>query len=134
MIYKGDRQGKRDPHFGVCIFTAEHDLEPYRRVKLISGSGSGSDMHIEYSNENEEFIGVTRFSETVVKKGERVSVNLKTTSWPFQVVASGVIQAGAKFNGAVEGKVCSSEGQNSYQGVTLGRSWRNGDLIEVLFY
>ncbi|MGE0267884.1 MAG: hypothetical protein AB7S78_05475 [Candidatus Omnitrophota bacterium] len=106
-------------NLGSKAFTAGEDLESYRRVKLSSGN-------VVYADAGEEFIGVTSHKAA---NGEMVTVNLRSASRTYKMVAAGAITVGNTIYGANDGKVQSSA-SGVAQGVTLEAATADGDVIE----
>lgn len=106
-------------NLGSKSFVAGEDLEAYRRVKLSSGN-------VVYADAGEEFIGVT--SHKAVST-EQVTVNLRSASRTYKMVASGAITAGNTIYGANDGKVQASA-SGVAQGVALEAATADGDVIE----
>lgn len=111
-------------NIGARPFTAGEDLEAFRRVKLSAGSGS----QIEYADAGEDFIGITAAK---VPQGDFVSVNLKTRSRTFKMVALDAISEGADFYGANDGKI-SAVVNGSVIGKLLEASTSDLEVVEAL--
>ena len=82
----------------IKTFTATEALEPFRRVKLTSGSGTA----VEYADAGEDFIGVTEASAAITAD---VAVRLRGTWTTFKMEAAGAVAVGASIYGAADGKV-----------------------------
>lgn len=111
-------------NIGSKAFVAGEALEPYRRVKLSTGSGT----QVEYADAGEAFIG---FTAAAAALNEMVSVDLKTTGRTFKVVAEGVIAVGANFYGAADGKVRGAV-SGAVQGRVLEASAADGEIVEAI--
>ena len=106
-------------NLGSKSFVAGEDLEAYRRVKLSSGN-------VVYADAGEEFIGVTSHKAL---NTEQVTVNLRSASRTYKMVASSAITAGNTIYGAIDGKV-SASASGVAQGVALEAATADGDVIE----
>ena len=106
-------------NLGSKSFVAGEDLEAYRRVKFSSGN-------VVYADAGEEFIGVTSHKAL---NTEQVTVNLRSASRTYKMVASGAITAGNTIYGAIDGKV-STSASGVAQGVALEAATADGDVIE----
>ncbi|MFA5143970.1 MAG: hypothetical protein WC522_07405 [Candidatus Omnitrophota bacterium] len=111
-------------NIGSKAFTAGVVLEPYRRVKLSTGSGS----QVEYAGAGEDFIG---FTAAKADQGASVSVDLRTSGRTFKMTAAGIIAAGGVFYGAADGKI-SATVSGSIQGKVLEGSGADGEIVEGL--
>lgn len=106
-------------------FIAGEELEPYRRVKLSTNSGT----QVEYADAGEAFIGITAAKALL---GERVTVDLKSTARTFKTVAAGVIVAGGNIYGAIDGQV-SATVSGAIIGKALEAAGSAQEVIEALF-
>jgi hypothetical protein len=106
-------------NLGSKSFRAGEDLEAYRRVKL-------SGDNVVYADAGEEFIGVTAHKAV---SGEQVTVNLRSSSRTYKMVAAGAITAGNVIYGANDGKVQASAAGVA-QGLAIEAASADNDIIE----
>jgi len=99
-------------------------IEPYRRVKLTTGSGT----LVEYADAGDAFIGV---SEARGLLGEMVSIDLKNTGRTFKMEANGAIPVGSSFYGALDGKI-SATVSGTAQGRNLEATAADGEIVECI--
>lgn len=111
-------------NIGSKAFVAGEALEPYRRVKLSTGSGT----QVEYADAGDAFIGVTAAKAAL---GEMVSVDLKQTGRTFKMEANGAIAVGGNFYGALDGKI-SATVSGSIQGRVLEATAADAEIVECI--
>ena len=99
-------------------------IEPYRRVKLTTGSG----ILVEYADAGDAFIGVSAARGLI---GEMVSIDLKHTGRTFKMEANGAIAVGGSFYGALDGKI-SATASGSIQGRNLEATAADGEIVECI--
>lgn len=104
-------------------FDAGENLEPWRRVKLSSSSGT----QVEYSDAGEDYIGVTQHQ---ADSGEQVTVRMANPEGTLKVAAGAAVSVGATVYGAADGKV-SSTASGAPQGIALDAASGDGSVIEV---
>jgi len=111
-------------NMGSKAFIAGEALEPYRRVKLSTSSGT----QVEYADAGDAFIGITAAKAAL---GEMVSVDLKHTGRTFKMEANGAIAVGGNFYGALDGKI-SATVSGSIQGRNLEVTAADGEIVECI--
>jgi hypothetical protein len=107
-------------------FTAGEDLEPNRRVKLSSSSGT----EVEYADQSDSdsYVG---FTLTAADEGDSVTV---LTTWgqaTFKAVAADTFSVGSTLYAADDGKVSDSSSGNAI-GTALEAATAAGDVVEIL--
>ena len=111
---------------GVKTFTATEALEPFRRVKLTSASGTA----VEYADQSDSsaYIGVTLSAAAITTQ---VPVALKGEHRTFKVEAADTFSVGATLYAADHGKVSDTSSGNTI-GTALEACTTANDIVECL--
>jgi len=112
---------------GPATFVAGEAIEPYRRVKIKSGTTT-SPIEVEYADAGEQHIGVT---VTRAALSERVSVHLTSQSGTVEIAAADSFAIGAVLYGAADGRVSDSS-SGSAIGLAAEAATALGDVIQVI--
>lgn len=111
---------------GLKAFIAGEDLEPYRRVKLSTGSGDT----VEYADQADSngFIGITQHKASL---GDHITIRLRTRGKTYKAEASEALVAGAALYAADDGKVADTAAGDQVA-TALEAASGDGVIVEII--
>ena len=107
---------------GIRSFTAGEALEPFRRVKISSGTAV-------YADAGDRYDGVTL---DTVASGAQAAIKLRNHPGTYKIECAGAVTSGATVYAADDGKVDENVALGESIGISLDTGDGSGSIVEVL--
>ncbi len=108
-------------------FTASGAISAHTRVKAVAGSTT-TPMQVTTAGVGDEYLGVSEYD---IADGTVGTIRMRNADGTFEIVADGVIEAGALGYGGANGQVSATVNGNE-QFIVLQAATAQGDIVECL--